>query len=264
MTALCSPGAARRVLAALLFALCCALPGAAGAQERWDAGLQPTRAEMDARAARYEAAARAPESTAQVREIATREAERIRVRLRDGDFQEGDRVALVVENEEALSDTFAVGQGRTLALPGVGTLQLAGILRSELNAHVDNFLRRYMRDPVVRSRSLIRIAVTGQVARPGFFLLPAEAPLADALMAAGGPLPTAKLAHARVERVGTRIWEGAFLRHAIASGQTLDQMSLRAGDEIVVPAEGSGRGAAALRAAAVIPATLLAIAGFLR
>lgn len=244
--------------------LCCTLAGAAGAQERWDAGLQPTRAEMGARAAHYEAVAAAPESTPQVREIAAREAGRLRARLRDGDFQEGDRVALVVENEEALTDTFAVAQGRTLVLPGVGTLQLAGVLRSELNGHVDTFLRRYMRDPVVRSRSLIRIAVTGQVARPGFFLLPAEAPLADALMAAGGPLPTAKLGSARVERVGSRIWEGPPLRQALAAGHTLDQMSLRAGDEIVVPAEGSGRGAAVLRAAAVIPATLLAITGLLR
>src|SRR5213596_640664 len=41
----------------------------------------------------------------------------IRARLADGDFQPGDRVLLRVDSEPALSDTFTVTPGRTLALP---------------------------------------------------------------------------------------------------------------------------------------------------
>ena len=43
-----------------------------------------------------------------------------------------------------------------------------------------------------------------------------------------------------IERAGERIWTGEHLQQAIADGRTLDQLSLQAGDQIVVPARGQG------------------------
>src|SRR5256885_17190701 len=65
---------------------------------------------------------------------ATQVAARIKTRLSDGDFRRGDRIALEVQGEEALTDTFVVGSGAELLLPPptVGSLSLKGVLRSEL------------------------------------------------------------------------------------------------------------------------------------
>src|SRR5439155_428881 len=72
----------------------------------------------------------------------------VQMRLDQGDFRVGDRVVVTVEDpspvrgaadragveseEQQLSDTFTVGAGQELLLPGVGTVSLQGALRSEL------------------------------------------------------------------------------------------------------------------------------------
>lgn len=179
-------------------------------------------------------------------------------------FLPGDPVAVEVEGEPTLTGTFTVVQGPALALPGVGEVSLAGVSRAGVQAHLRAELARYLRDPVVRARALVRVAVTGQVRTPGFFTIPGDALLSDAIMAAGGPLPAAKLAEARIDRGGTRVWDGREVRDALSRGLTLDQMGLRPGDELHVPPDTGGRGAGLLRAATVVPAAVLAVAGLIR
>ena len=194
----------------------------------------------------------------------TREqADLIRTRLVEGDFQLGDRIVLAVEEQEALSDTFAVDQGRGLTLPTIGDIPLEGVLRSELKAHVSTHLRRFLREPIVQARALIRIAVLGGVAEPGFYTVSGEALISDAVMIAGGPVENAKIDDVRVQREGNRIWEGRVLQAAMADGRTLDQLNLRAGDHIIVPQGGGGLGGAVqgLRAMAILVALPLTIAG---
>lgn len=227
------------------------------------ARLSPSRAQLTELLARLDAAAGEAALASDAREEARAEAGVIRRRLQGGDFQPGDQVALEVEGEQALTATFTVLPGPMLALPGIGNIPLTGVLRTELQDHMRAQLGRYLRDPVVRARAMVRIAVTGQVRNPGFFTVPSEALLSDVIMTAGGPLPTAKLASARVDRGGRRVWEGAALREALAQGLTLDQMNLRAGDELHVPLDGGGRGSAVLRAASVIPGAVLAVVGVL-
>ncbi|HEX6938535.1 MAG TPA: SLBB domain-containing protein [Longimicrobiales bacterium] len=201
-------------------------------------GLYATRAELEAMLARLEPIASSDEGDGDVRERARQTVALVRSRLSEGDFRVGDRIALVVEAEPALTDTFVVRTGRTLVLPVIGTIPLHGVLRSELESYLGRELRRYIRDPVVYARPLISITVTGQVGRPGFYELPAESRLNDVLMAAGGPIREARLEGIRVERDGVRILEGEALQQALMEGRTLDQLNLRAGDRIVVPREG--------------------------
>jgi protein involved in polysaccharide export with SLBB domain len=162
--------------------------------------------------------------------------EMLRERLENGDFRPGDRVWLEVRAESALSDTFSVGPQRELRLPApvVGTLSLQGVLRSEIEPHVAQFLARFIHSPDVRVRPLIRIAVQGEVKGAGIHGMPADAVLADALMAAGGTTPEADLKKMRVEREGETILDGDELQRALSSGQTLEQAHLRDGDQIIV------------------------------
>jgi polysaccharide export outer membrane protein len=137
--------------------------------------------------------------------------------------------------EQQLTDTFTVGAERTLILPTIGLVTLQGVLRAELEAHLAREIGRFIREPVLYARPLIRVSVQGDVARPGFYSLPVDAVLSDALMAAGGPTQQAQLAKLRIERNGTPIWSGPLLRQAVAEGRTLDDMDLRAGDQFAVP-----------------------------
>jgi hypothetical protein len=223
--------------------------------------FQLTRAELQRLLLEFEQTERSPERADQFRLRAQQEAELVRARLRDGDFQAGDQVQVSIEGEEGMPLTLTVAPGRTITLPSLGEVSLAGVLRSELHDTVREFVSKLIQSPVVQTRSLIRIAVIGQVGRPGFFALPAESLVSDAIMAAGGPTNQAELKKARVERGLERIWEGKVLQQAVSEGRTLDQMSLRSGDQLVVPAASGPWSAGLIRWVTVIPAALLAIAG---
>lgn len=221
----------------LLLALAAPVAAASAQATRgWDpAQLHMTRAELETLLQNFEQASGSGAYSQEMRRRARNEADLVRTRLAEGDFQVGDQVALLVEGEQALSNVFIVQQGRTLKLPLLGEIPLAGVLRSELEGHLADQLGRYIRDPRVRAQSLIRISVTGSVGKPGFYVVPTEQVLTDALMAAGGPSPASDLTKIAIERGDRRIWHGELLQQAITEGRTFDQLNLRAGDRIVVP-----------------------------
>jgi protein involved in polysaccharide export with SLBB domain len=161
---------------------------------------------------------------------------RVRARLTEGDFQTGDRILLEVRDEPSLTDTFAVSPERELRLPSptVGVLPLRGVLRSEFEPAVTAYLAQFLRRLVVSARPLLRLSVQGEVVRAGFYGVPADAVLSDALMAAGGTTKDADMKKIRIERDGEALWQGRSLQEAVAAGHTLDQALLRDGDQIVV------------------------------
>jgi protein involved in polysaccharide export with SLBB domain len=168
----------------------------------------------------------------------------IRARLAAGDFHPGERIWMQVDSEPALSDTFTVTTAGTVALPSPVNheIPLRGVLRSELQSYLVQQLSQYLRSPALRARALVRLSVQGGVVRPGYYAVPADALVADALMAAGGTLPTSKPGKMRLERGGERFLEGRELAQAIAQGRTLDDLNVQDGDQLVVPKEGAGMG----------------------
>jgi protein involved in polysaccharide export with SLBB domain len=150
-------------------------------------------------------------------------------------FQPGDRILLAVDGEQALSDTFTVTDGPAVSLPGLGAFPLAGVRRGDVETFLTGQLARYLVHPVVHARALVRVGVLGELTRPGFYALPADALISDALMAAGGPTRDARFAQVHVDRDGHTILSGAPLQAAITRGETLDHLGLHSGDAIVVP-----------------------------
>ncbi len=192
------------------------------------------------------------------------EAALIRSRLDSGDFQMGDRILLKVEGERQLSDTFTVGPGPALPLP-VGDVPLGGVLHAELQDRVRAYLARYIRDPLVQTRPLLRILIEGEVSKPGFYAIPPDLPLADVMGLAGGLTQRAKVKDVRVERGPDQIWGGEPLRQAMGRGLTLDQLSLRAGDRVYVPGRGDfGRTLGLVGAVVGIPLTIYIATRFRR
>ena len=223
--------------APILLALALALPlHAQGGDTGWDArNPQLTRAELEEMLARYQETASSSSYSGAIRDQARREAEQIQQRLEEGDVRVGDRVSLIVQGYPALSDTFPVISGRVLRLPELGDLPLSGVLRSELQEHLTAQIARYIRDPIVRVRSLVRLEILGTVGQPGFFTVPSDLLISDALMVAGGPAGNANLEKITIKRGDRTIWEGDRLRRAVVAGRTLDQLNIRAGDSIYVP-----------------------------
>ncbi len=215
------------------------LAGAAAAQSPAPDGFDPGRAELsraqlEALLKRYDATAGSAAYTAAYRKQTRGQTALIRDRLTNGDLQVGDRVQLIVEGQAPLTNTFTVEPGRVLVLPAIGDVPLTGVLRSELEAHLAKELSKYIVQPTVHAESLVRITVTGAVTKSGFYLIPAESLIPDALMLAGGPASNADMKKIRILRSGQTIWDGATLQNAIVQGWTLDQLSLRAGDQIDV------------------------------
>jgi protein involved in polysaccharide export with SLBB domain len=177
-----------------------------------------------------------------------------RARLAAGDFRPGDRIWVMVQGDTALSDTFAVWQDGALHLPSpaVGTLPLQGVLRSEIQQKVQTFVARFVRNPVVLARPLIRLSFQGDFARAGFYAVPADAPIADAFMAAGGTTTTANMNKVKIERGGREFLNTRAVQSAMSEGRTVDDLGLRDGDQLIVPKNGTGSTMAIVRGAAII------------
>lgn len=226
-----------------------AAAGPLGAQsDPYDARrAQVTRHDLEELLARLDQTAQSPAYSDRLKSRARFESAMIRRRMQEGDFQVGDRILLTVQGEATLTDTFVVEAGRVLNLPQIGQVPLAGVLRSELESHLQEHIGRFLRDPSVTARSLMRLSILGDVGQPGFYVVPTNLVLTDALMQAGGPARTAELTKIYIERGNDKIWEGEALQQAITEGRTLDQLSLLAGDKIYVPTHKTSNLYASLR-----------------
>jgi polysaccharide biosynthesis/export protein len=224
--------AMRAIVMSMIFAAVLALPAAAQTGASSSAGLHVTRAELQEMLARYEAAAAGGGQTgAAAAEAATL----IRQRLEEGDLRIGDRILVVVEGYPQFSDTFHVVTGRRIVMPEIGDVPLAGVLRAEVEDHIRRAVGTYLRNPTVHARTLVRMEIRGAIGRPGFYAVPADMLLSDALMIAGGPGARANLERVSIYRGRQVLWEGARLRTAMIEGRTLDQLGVQAGDGILVP-----------------------------
>lgn len=179
--------------------------------------------------------------SAALREAKQNEADAIRSRLADGDLHTGDVVAISVVGDATFTSQFPVTANRTLLLPGGIEISVAGVLRSELQDYITNQLKKYLKDPVVRTLSSIRISMFGGIGKPGFYSVPANLLLSDVIQSvAGGPANNAQFNKSQITRQGKVVVDGPEFALAVYQGKTLDQLNLQAGDQITVAQKGPG------------------------
>jgi protein involved in polysaccharide export with SLBB domain len=247
-----------RVVIAALVAAAFAAP-AAGAQSRTDAPFA-SRSILQARIASADSAARYT-SDRKVWEDNVAQMSTLRDRLQNGDFNVGDRIALRVANVPTLTDTFAVRAGRVIELPDIGQIPLSGVLWSELTPYLTRQIGKYVVNPNIVAQPLIRVQVSGAVSKPGFYSIRPDMLVSDALMSAGGPSPIANVDETIVRRSGKEIVHAKRLREQVAAGATIDQLDLRAGDEIFVAEQTKRDWADWLRTGAYVGAMLASLYG---
>jgi polysaccharide biosynthesis/export protein len=212
------------------------------AQEGADARrAQATRAELEAALTQLEQAIASPGYSKSFRKAREAEAELVRQRLAEGDFQVGDQITISVINESTLSSTFPVLPGRILSLPNLPPIPLKGVLRSEVGSYLTETIGKYVKDPQVTVQgSVIRLAILGAVGRPGYYTLPADALVTDAIMQAGGPAGNVQMEKSVVRRGGEDVIAGPELQRAIEGGLSLDQLNLHGGDELSIGSSSRG------------------------
>jgi NADH:ubiquinone oxidoreductase subunit F (NADH-binding) len=198
-----------------------------------------TRAQLTAALERAERTASSGSGAA--RTTAQNEAAAIRVRLRNGDFQVGDRIALATGGDTARREV-TVREGVQIDLPyGIPSLSLAGVLRAELTGVVDTHLRKYVRDPDVRARALQRVQITGAVGRPGVYWVSSDVPVAELVQLAGGTGAGTQTDRITVARAGRQVIDRKAYSRLVREGRTLEEAGVQPGDEVRVPTQRQGR-----------------------
>ena len=210
-----------------------------------------TRGELEALAQQAEQEA-SQANNVKLREEKQAEATGLRARLRDGDFPVGERLVVTVDSAGIpVTDSLVVRAGQMVTIRGLGDVSLHGVLHSEVQDYLRQQVGRFVKDANVRATPLIRIAIEGPVGKPGFYALPADILVSDAIMTAGGPTGNANLETTTIRRASHVLWNKGAVRNAIRLGATLDQLHLRAGDEIVVGDQSGANWGTVLQAASI-------------
>jgi len=198
------------------------------------ASVSPQRATLTQAAENFEKAA-GSEKDANKRAEFLWQAQVIRKRLAEGDFQTGHRILLFIAGDSALSDTFTVKSDQKLQLPNLPEISLAGILDSELQGYLETQLAKYIRDPSVRAQALLRVRVSGDVAKPGFYSIRTDTPVTDVVMNAGGPSQNAEMDKIELRRGSSTVVHRGGIQTAIQKELTMSDIGARSGDELYVP-----------------------------
>ena len=197
---------------------------------------QATRPELQAAMAELEKVIESPGYSKSYRKNREAEVDLVRNRLSDGDFQVGDQIDIMVVGEGTLTGKFTVLQGRILSLPMLTPISLQGILRSEIRDHLATEIGKYIKNPQVTVQgSYIRLAIFGAVGGGGgYYNMASDALVSEAIMQAGGPRGAVDMEKSKVRRQGRDVIAGTEIQRAIEQGQSLDQLNLHGGDELIV------------------------------
>ena len=248
----------------MVTALALALPALCSGQGLPDpTRLEIDRAELTRLLAQYDAVAESTAYGDELRQEGRALADIIRERLRSGDFRSGDQIALLIEGAETVRwDTLTVEAGHLINVPTLGPILLQGVLRSELETHLSTEIGRFIQSPRIRAHSLIRVSVLG-VGQPGFYTLPTDLPLSEAVMMVGGPGAGAAPDEIRIERGQDVLWSVEELQIPVSAGRTLDELGLQAGDRIILPGAAATGAASSAIMGQVIQSTIYVLIALL-
>ena len=235
---------ARLLLAAVAVLFAVTAPRAAAAQTRnvkeEAKRATATRLELENMAIEDESIAAQPQSSSSLRRERLADAQAIRTRLQQGDFQAGDRIVLRITGDPNVKpeDTVTVRPGGVIALNQMGEISVRGVLRSELAAHMRREIGRFVRNATVVTTPVVRLGMFGQLLRTGFFEFPSDMLLSEAIMRTGGPAQTADQHNVTIRRGSEETWGRQSVDIALQEGVTIEQLGLRGGDQLTMGEKG--------------------------
>lgn len=140
----------------------------------------------------------------------------------------GDVVRIEIRDEPPLGGQFQVGEDGSIFIPVIGLIPVAGRPFEAVREEVRAAYAAELADPVVRVTPLVRIAVLGEVARPGLFPVDPTHTVGDVLATVGGLTPLADRGRISLVR------DGVSTRIRLDPDSHGLQQPLRSGDRLMV------------------------------
>jgi protein involved in polysaccharide export with SLBB domain len=149
-----------------------------------------------------------------------------------------DEINLQVTGQINQQLSFVVDRSGAIAIPGIGTVHVAGLRFAQLNDYLHGELGKIYRNFTVStnfgSLRTIHVFVVGEALRPGAYSISSLSTLTNAIFASGGPLPQGSLRDIQVKRDGVTV-DHFDLYDLLLHGDSTHDIPLVSGDVIFIP-----------------------------
>ncbi|MEK6609954.1 MAG: polysaccharide biosynthesis/export family protein [Gemmatimonadota bacterium] len=145
----------------------------------------------------------------------------------------GDVIKIQVWGHQELSGDFPIDENYNLLFPLVGEMNVRQMSVTQLREQVRQDLSQLFTQPFVTIVPLFRVAVLGEVVKPGLYSVDPTMTVFDLLALAGGATRSAREREMRLIRSGDQI-QVSIEPSAIARA-TLRELGIRSGDQLIVP-----------------------------
>jgi protein involved in polysaccharide export with SLBB domain len=120
-------------------------------------------------------------------------------------LQPGDGIRLrVIGADEVLSGEFTVDERLIVVLPKLGEWSVAGVPADSIRPRLLRALGEFLVTPSIEVTPYRRVAITGEVLKPGLYPVDAGMSVGDAVILASGTKPEAKEGVVERRRLGAR------------------------------------------------------------
>lgn len=159
------------------------------------------------------------------------------VQQHDMTLKPGDGLQINVWPDGTLGGTFVVEETGNVYLPFLGSVHVVGMPLERLRDQLRAGYSEVMKEPVVTITPLFRVGVMGAVRGPGTYTIDPTFDLLDVIQQAGGFTDRAKQSDIKIVRPGEVLQYN--VQRALEEGADLSELTLRSGDNIVVPNKSS-------------------------
>jgi polysaccharide export outer membrane protein len=145
----------------------------------------------------------------------------------------GDAVKVQVFGHEELSGEFPVDENTNLILPIVGEFSVQGLSVGDLRSRIRREFGQLYTQSFVAVTPLFRIAVLGEVQRPGLYSVDPTMTVYDLVAQAGGTTRQGQENQMRLIRAGVAYSFG--VENMTVGHATVRELGVRSGDQIIIP-----------------------------
>jgi polysaccharide export outer membrane protein len=145
----------------------------------------------------------------------------------------GDVVRITVWGHQELSGEFPIDENYDLLYPLIGPINVRSLTVTQLRERINTDLSQLFQRPFIAVTPLFRVAVLGEVLKPGLYSVDPTLTVFDLLALAGGATRQANQSRLQLIRGGENI--RVSLEPAAIARSTLRELGVRSGDQLVVP-----------------------------
>jgi polysaccharide export outer membrane protein len=144
----------------------------------------------------------------------------------------GDVIRVWVWRETDYSGEFPVDARGIVVLPNLGPVGARGKTAQALSDSITRAYQKFLNNPSIQITVLRRVAVSGEVAKPGLYPADATISVGELIALAGGVTPSGNKSKIELVR------DGRVITSALGPGTVLQNSPVQSGDQVFVPQRG--------------------------